>query len=115
MGENEKNNNLSFNIRKIIFENFNDIDKSFTNDEIFEFLKNENLIEKSVTIDDLEKNFQQICNCGLVRNIAQNFTTMHFKLFEKVEKIICKTCNNITFLGGTEEKICTNPDCRSNL
>ena len=39
-------------IRKIIFEKYNDPELKFTNDEIFEILKNNGDLDKSWTIDD---------------------------------------------------------------
>ena len=44
---------ITTSIRKIIFENFNDDDLRFNNDEIFEILKKDKIIEPSLTIDDL--------------------------------------------------------------
>lgn len=100
-------------IRKIIFEKFNDPETKFTNDEIFETIKNNGDIDKSWTIDNMEKYFLEICDSGLVRNIAQNFTTIWFKLFEPIEKIQCKSCNREIYLGKSESRICTNSDCKS--
>ncbi len=40
-------------IRKIIFEKFNDVDNKFTNDEIFEILKENYDIYQSWIIDDV--------------------------------------------------------------
>jgi len=102
-------------IRKIIYEKFNEPEKKFTNDEIFEILKNNGDINKSWTIDDMEKYFFEICDLGLVRNIAQNFTTIWFKLFEPVEKIQCKSCNQKIYLGKSEPRICINSDCKSTI
>ena len=102
-------------IRKIIYEKFNDTELRFTNDEIFKIIKNNGDVDKSWTIDDMEKYFQEICDSGLVRNIAQNFTTIWFKLFESVEKIQCKSCNQEIYLGKTEARICTNLDCKASI
>ncbi len=102
-------------IRKIIYEKFNDTELRFTNDEIFEIIKKNGDVDKSWTIDDTEKFFQEICDSGLVRNIAQNFTTIWFKLFESVEMIQCKSCNKEIYLGKTEARICTNSDCKSSI
>ena len=102
-------------IRKIIFEKFNDPEIRFTNDEIFEIMKNNGNVEKSWTIDDMEKYFLEICDSGLVRNIAQNFTTIWFKLFDSVEKIKCKSCNQEIYLGKSEPKICTNSECKATI
>ena len=102
-------------IRKIIFEKFNDPETRFTNGEIFEIIKNNGDVDKSWTIDDMEKYFLEICDSGLVRNIAQNFTTIWFKLFEPIEQIHCKTCNQEIFLGKSEARICTNADCKATI
>lgn len=102
-------------IRKIIFEKFNDTETRFTNDEIFEIIKNNGDIERSWTIDDMEKYFLEICDSGLVRNIAQNFTTIWFKLFEPIEKLQCKTCNQEIYLGKLEARICTNSECKATI
>ncbi len=71
---------IPLQIRKIIFEKFNDVNLRFTNDEIFEVLKNDGL-DDSITIDDMEPHFKQLHDEGLIRPIAQNFTTQWFKIF----------------------------------
>src|SRR3972149_2998625 len=85
---------ISIQIRKVIFDKYNDPELRFTNDEIFEIIKNNGDVDKSWTIDDMEKYFQDICDSGLVRNIAQNFTTVWFKLFNSIEKIQCNSCTH---------------------
>ena len=47
-------NDISFEIRSIIFDKFNSDDR-FTNDQIYAELKSLGKIEKSLTIDDLEQ------------------------------------------------------------
>ena len=78
---------IAFQIRKIIFEKFNDINVNFTNDDVFEILKQNGNVDPSWTIDDAEPFFHEICDSGLVRNIGQNFTTMYLKLFDLIEKV----------------------------
>jgi hypothetical protein len=102
-------------LRKLIFEKFNDTELKFNNDEIFEILKNNGDVDKSWTIDDMEKYFKEICDSGLLRNIAQNFTTQWFKLFDKIEKIQCNSCKQEIYLGKSEERFCTNPECKSAI
>ena len=80
---------ITISIRKIIFENFNDDDLKFNNDEIFEILKKDKIIESSLTIDDMEIHFKELCDSEILRNIAQNFTTQWFKLFEPLNKVNC--------------------------
>ena len=106
---------IQLQIRKVIFENFNDVDLKFNNDQIFEIIQKNNDIDKSWTIDDMEKHFKEICDRGLVRSIAQNLSTQWFKLFELVEKIHCNSCNNDIFLGKSEDRVCPNPSCKSTI
>ena len=106
---------IALQIRKIIFEKYNDIDTKFTNDEIFEIIQKNGDIDTSWIIDDLEPFFKDICDSGLARNIAQNFTTIWMKLFDPVEKIHCDACSQDVYLGISEERLCPNPDCKSSL
>ena len=105
---------IALQIRKIIFEKFNDIDK-FTNDDIFEILKTNGDLDPTWIIDDTESFFNDICNSGLARNIAQNFTTIWMKLFDPIEKFHCNTCDNDIYLGTSEERICPNSSCKSSI
>ena len=102
-------------IRKVIFEKFNDVDTKFTNDEIFEILKENGDTDPSWIIDDVESFFNEICNSGLARNIAQNFTTIWLKLFDPAEKLHCNACNHDIYLGTSEKRICPNPSCKSSI
>ena len=52
-------------IRKVIFENFNEIDLRFNNDEIYELLKKNKSFDQSQTIDDLESDFKKLENDGV--------------------------------------------------
>ena len=109
------NNLVQLQIRKIIFDNFNDVDVRFNNDQILEFLKKTDGFDQSVTIDNLEDEFKKIEDDGFVRCIAQNFTTMWFKLYEDVEKIHCNSCNTDVHLGKDEYRVCPNHECNANL
>ena len=106
---------IELKIRKIIFEKFNDVNTKFTNDDIFEILKSEGDVDPSWIIDDTESLFNDICDSGLARNIAQNFTTIFLKLFDPIEKLHCDSCNNDIFLGTSEERICPNSSCKSTF
>ena len=106
---------VTIEIRKIIFENFNDLDLRFNNDQIFEILKQNKNIDQSLTIDDMEIYFKELCDSELLRNIAQNFTTQWFKLFELFQKIECKSCKNENYLTSSEEMICQNQKCSATL
>ena len=106
---------ITIHIRKIIFENFNDVDLKFNNDQIFEILKQNKNAEPSSTIDDMEIHFKELCDAELLRNIAQNFTTQWFKLFELIEKIQCKSGKNESYLVSHEKKICQDQRCGATL
>ena len=106
---------IATSIRKVIFENFNDDDLRFNNDQIFEILKKDQMIDSSLTIDDMEPHFKELCDVELLRNIAQNFTTQWFKLFESLEKIQCNSCKKESYLASSENRICQNPNCGSTF
>ena len=105
---------LPLQIRKIIFEKFNDTNLRFTNDEIFELLKGTG-IDPSLTIDDIEQYFNQLRDGGLIRQIAQNFTTNWYKLFDVVEQFKCNSCNQEIYLGKLEPRVCPNSECKSAI
>ena len=106
---------IQLQIRKIIFENHNDADEKFTNDEIFEKIKQNGDLDPSWIIDDIELYFNEICDSGLARNIAQNFTTIWLKLFDPIEKHHCNACNLDVYLCVSEKQICPNPSCKSSI
>ena len=106
---------ITTNIRKVIFENFNDIDLRFNNDQIFEILKQNEMVDPSVTIDNMEVYFKELCDAEILRNIAQNFTTQWFKLFEPLKMIQCESCKKSSYLISSENKVCQNTSCGSSL
>ena len=55
-------------IRRVIFENFNDVDLRFNNDQVFEILKQNEMIDSSLTIDDIEVYFKEFCDAQLLRD-----------------------------------------------
>jgi len=103
---------IPLQLRKIIFEKFNDTNLRFTNDEIYEILKEKGL-DSSVTIDDMEQYFTQLHDEGLIRQIAQNFTTKWFKLFDVMEPQKCNSCSQEIYLGKLEPHVC--PQCKASI
>ena len=106
---------ITTSIRKVIFENFNDVNLKFNNDQIFEILKQNEKVDPSLTIDDMEVHFKELGDAEILRNIAQNFTTQWFKLFEPIEKIQCSSCKKESYLISSENRICQNSSCGSTL
>jgi len=109
------NNPITTSIRKVIFENYNDVDLKFNNDQVFEILKQREMIDQSLTIDAMDVHFKELCDTEILRNIAQNFTTQWFKLFEPIEKIQCNSCKKESYLTSSENRICQNPSCGSTF
>ena len=104
---------IPLQIRKIIYEKFNDTNLRFTNDEIFEMLKGN--IDQYLTIDDMPPFFKQLHNDRLLRPIAQDFTTQWYKLFAEVEKFKCNSCNLEIHLGKLEPRVCPNSECKATV
>ena len=109
------NNPITTSIRKVIFENYNDVDLKFNNDQVFEILKQNEKIDTSLTINDMEVYFKELCDAEILRNIAQNFTTQWFKLFEPIEEIQCSSCKKESYITSSENRICQNSSCGSTL
>ena len=109
------NNLVELQIRRIVFENFNDSDIRFNNDQILEFLKKNDDFDQSIVVDNLEDEFKKIEDDGFVRCIAQNFTTKWFMLHGDIEKVHCDSCNSDVHLGKDESRICPNNTCKTKL
>ena len=104
--------NYALAARRMIFENHNDTEAPFTNDQILDEMKEAGLVADSVTIDDVEDVFVNLCGAGLARNIAQNFTTVWLKLFDVMTEDDCTSCGKI-WLGGMEDRAC--PGCGGSI
>lgn len=97
-------------IRKIIFDNFNDTDTRFSNDEMLGLL---NQIDQYKTLDDV-LDFEDVLldmeKSGMLRPIAQNFNTRYYRLWNALEPATCKACGLSTYFAPNEEgKAC--PKC----
>ena len=103
------------NIRKVIFENFNDADLKFNNDQVFEILKQNEMVDPSLTAIDMEVYFKELCDAEILRNIGQNLNTQWFKLFEPIEKIQCGSCKKESYITQSENRTCQNSGCGSTL
>ena len=82
----------SHDIRRIIFDNFNDTDTRFSNDEILGHL---NQMEQYRALDDV-LDFEDVLldmeKSGMLRPIAQNFNTRYYRLWNLLETAACKAC-----------------------
>ena len=105
---------IQLQIRKIIFEKYNDADTKFTNDEIFEIIKQGGDYDSSWIIDDLEPYINELCDLDVARNIAQNFTTIYLKLFEPLKQKHCDSCEMDIHVTEAEKQ-CPNPSCKASI
>lgn len=106
---------INLQIRKIIFEKFNDPELRFTNDEIFVVIRDGGDVDPSWDAIDIEDEFTSLCESGLLRNIAQNFNTVWYKLFDVVEETTCGDCTKTMHLGRSEDQRCLDAACGSHI
>ena len=102
-------------IRKIIFDNYNDTDVRFSNDEILAHL-NEDERYRSLALDvlDFEEVLLELEASRMLRPIAQNFNTRYYRLWEPIEQTICRACKgSLFFASSEEEKKC--PSCGATI
>jgi hypothetical protein len=104
---------LPHDIRKIIHDYFNDTDQRFTNEDILEYLnQNQKYENQKLDILDFEEILMEMENKKVLRPIAQNFNTRYYLLPEPLKKIFCNKCNADYFISETEKAIC--PVCNSS-
>lgn len=106
---------LGLEMRRTIFENFNDLELRFTNDEVLDAMRKKDVVNDACDVCDVESDFVSLCESGLVRNIAQNFNTMWLRLFDVVDEMKCGACSQTVHLGRAEERACPNPGCGAPL
>ncbi|HEY7733497.1 MAG TPA: hypothetical protein VIB07_01770 [Nitrososphaera sp.] len=102
-------------IRRVIFENFNDTDVRFSNDDILGHLNGMDAY-RAMELDVLE--FEDVLlemeKSGLLRPIAQNFNTRYYRLWGVMERTACKSCGMESCFASIEDgKVC--PQCKATL
>jgi rubrerythrin len=92
-------------IRKIIFDNYNNTDVRFSNDEILDHL-NEKETYRGMELDvlDFEDVLLEMENSRMLRPIAQNFNTRYYRLWEPVNESTCNSCGAPTYFASSEEE-----------
>lgn len=102
-------------IRKIIFDNYNDTDVRFSNDEILEHLNQQDFYRRmGLDVLDFEDVLLELEASRMLRPIAQNFNTRYYRLWEQVEQTNCKECGKTTYFSSAEEgKKC--PHCGAGI
>jgi hypothetical protein len=91
-------------VRRIIFENFNDTEIRFSNDDIIGLLGAMDRY-KNVELDvlDFEDVLLEMENSGLLRPIAQNFNTRYYRIRAPLQSMSCAACNDTSFYSPDVE------------
>ncbi|TLY08762.1 MAG: hypothetical protein E6K85_07375 [Thaumarchaeota archaeon] len=91
----------SHDIRKIIFDNFNDTD------QIDKYKELDDVLDFGDALLEMEKS-------GMLRPIAQNFNTRYYRLWNPLEQATCKACGFSTYFAPNEEgEVC--PQCGAKM
>ncbi len=102
-------------IRRIIFDNFNDTDVRFSNDEILAHLNQMDRYNKmELDVLDFEGELLELEASGMLRPIAQNFNTRYYRLWGTVDQTNCKLCGKATYFSPVEDRK-TCPHCSAML
>lgn len=101
-------------VRKIIFDNFNDTDVRFSNDEILELLSQMDQYKALDDVLDFEDVLLDMEKSGMLRPIAQNFNTRYYRLWNTLGPAACRACGLATYFAPNEEgKAC--PQCGTKM
>ena len=103
---------IALQIRRIIFERFNDPDTNIISDDVFAVLKEGGDVDPSWDVSDAEPFFAGLCDSGPARNIGQNLTTIYLRLFDRLQETECQKCRSKVCIGPSEGS-CPNPSCGS--
>ena len=102
-------------IRCAIFDHFNKKDLSFNNDQILEEIVKSGALGADFDAEKLEVHFEDLCKKEILRNIAQNLTTVWYKTFDPLSAYSCKSCNMQVYINADVEKNCPNPACNATI
>jgi hypothetical protein len=96
---------IAGDIRRILYDNYNDTDVRFSNDEILEHLnKQEHYRKAELDVLDFEDVLLGMETSGLLRAIAQNFNTRYFRIWAPLAGITCSACGFVSYYSDAEEK-----------
>ena len=96
-------------VRKVIFDSYNDTETRFSNDDIVAQLSSMDAY-KGVELDvlDFEDVLLEMEGSGLLRPIAQNFNTRYYRLRAPLESVACGSCQKTSYCAPVEDpKRCT--------
>ena len=103
-------------IRKIIFDNFNDTDVRFSNDDILQYLNSqEKYMRMDLDVLDFEDVLLDMESSGLLRAIAQNFNTRYYRIWSPLAEIKCKDCGFSSYFASESEETKLCPNCKHVL
>jgi hypothetical protein len=93
-----------YDVRRIIYEQFNNTDVRFSNDEILGYLSGMDRY-RSMDLDvlDMEEILLEMERTGALRPIAQNFNTRYYRLWAPLNSISCSSCSSVSHFSEAEE------------
>jgi hypothetical protein len=93
-----------YDVRRVIYEQFNNTDVRFSNDEILGYLSGMDRY-RSMDLDvlDMEEILLEMERTGALRPIAQNFNTRYYRLWAPLQSISCTSCGSTSHFTETEE------------
>ena len=96
--------NFVNDIRRIIYDSFNDTDVRFSNDEILEHLNGQDVYKKAeLDVLDFEDVLLDLESSGLLRAIAQNFNTRYYRIWAPLSTLTCSSCGIMSYYSEAEE------------
>ena len=91
-------------LRKVLYDNYNDTDVRFSNDDLLEHLnKNEKYRQMELDVLDFEDQLLELEASGLLRAIAQNFNTRYYRIWSPLEQMTCSNCGSESYYSPSEE------------
>ena len=87
----------------------------FNNDQVLEEIVKYDALHTDSSTEKLEEYFEDLCKKEILRNIAQNLTTVWYKTFDPLSEHTCKSCSQKVHINANVEKNCPNPTCNAAI
>ncbi|MDI1495527.1 MAG: hypothetical protein K8823_835 [Cenarchaeum symbiont of Oopsacas minuta] len=73
------------------------------------------MLDAKTNTEEIEEYFEDLCQKNVLRNIAQNLTTVWYKTFESLSEYTCTSCNLVVHISPDVDKNCPNPVCSATI
>mgnify|MGYP001774584118 CR=1 FL=1 len=93
-----------YDVRRVIYEQYNNTDIRFSNDEILQHLSETDKY-RSMDLDvlDMEETLLEMERTGALRPIAQNFNTRYYRLWAPLQSMTCSSCGAVSHYSENED------------